>query len=223
MNLLVSAGPTREYFDSVRFISNASSGKMGYAIAAEAARRGHRVTLVSGPVGLDPPAGVRVVRVTTAAEMADACKRAFRLADAAIMTAAVCDYRPARRLAYKRPKQRRPFRAVLEPTEDIAAALGRRKGRRLLVGFAMEDHDPKPHAERKLKQKRCDLIVLNGPDNVGGDRAVVELYAPTTGWSGPFRGSKHRIARQLIREIERMWKPASGPGPRPRLGSKSAS
>ncbi|GMV98559.1 MAG: hypothetical protein AMXMBFR83_29090, partial [Phycisphaerae bacterium] len=113
MNLLVSAGPTREYFDSVRFISNASSGKMGYAIAAEAARRGHRVTLISGPVGLDPPAGVTVVRVTSAAEMADACKRAFRLADAAVMTAAVCDYRPARRLAYKRPKRRRAFRAVL--------------------------------------------------------------------------------------------------------------
>ncbi|GMV98561.1 MAG: hypothetical protein AMXMBFR83_29100 [Phycisphaerae bacterium] len=87
----------------------------------------------------------------------------------------------------------------------------------------MEDHDPKPHAERKLKQKRCDLIVLNGPDNVGGDRAVVELYAPSAGWSGPFRGTKRQIARRLIREIERMWKPASDPGSRLRPGSKRAS
>jgi phosphopantothenoylcysteine decarboxylase / phosphopantothenate---cysteine ligase len=204
VNILVSAGPTREYFDSVRFISNPSSGKMGYALAAEAARRGHRVTLVSGPVSLDPPSGVKVVQVVSAAEMAAACKRAFRTADAAFMTAAVCDYRPRDKAGHKRPKKARALRVVLEPTEDIAAALGRTKGRRLIVAFAMEDNDPHAHAERKLHKKNCDLIVLNGPENVGRDRAEVELFSPGTGWTGPFRGTKAQVARRLVRLAEEL-------------------
>jgi phosphopantothenoylcysteine decarboxylase / phosphopantothenate---cysteine ligase len=204
VNLLVSAGPTREFFDSVRFISNPSSGKMGYAIARAAARRGHAVTLVTGPVSIQPPAGVTVVPVVTAAEMARVCKTAFRQADAAIMTAAVCDYRPVRPAAHKLAKKDQPLRVRLEPTEDIAAALGRRKGRRLLIGFAMEDNDPRPHAERKLKKKNCDLIVLNGPENVGGDEAEVEFFTPSGGWAGPVRGSKSQIAGWLVRMIEAM-------------------
>jgi phosphopantothenoylcysteine decarboxylase/phosphopantothenate--cysteine ligase len=204
VNILISAGPTREFFDSVRFISNPSSGKMGYAIAREAARRGHRVTLVTGPVSIEPPGGVEVVQVVTAAEMAAACKRAFKAADAAVMTAAVCDYRPLERLSYKQPKSSKPFRLTLEPTEDIAAALGRSKGRRLLIGFAMEDHDPRGHAERKLEKKNCDLIVLNGPENVGGEQATVELFMPVEGWMGPFRGTKAQVARRLVRQIEAM-------------------
>jgi phosphopantothenoylcysteine decarboxylase/phosphopantothenate--cysteine ligase len=204
VKILVSAGPTREYFDSVRFISNPSSGKMGYALAGEAARRGHEVTLVSGPVALEAPRGVKVIRVETAAEMSMACKRAFVGADAAFMTAAVCDYRPRGRVGYKRAKKNRPLKVVLEPTEDIAAALGRRKGQRILIAFAMEDHDPRAHAERKLHRKNCDLIVLNGPANVGRDRAEVEFFSPETGWTGPFRGTKAQVARRLIRTVERL-------------------
>ncbi len=204
MNILVSAGPTREYFDSVRFISNPSSGKMGYALAREAARRGHRVTLVSGPVSLAPPKGVKVVDVGSAAEMAVACKKAFRGADAVFMTAAVCDYRPRNRVGYKQPKKAHTVRVVLEPTEDIAAALGRHKGRRLLIAFAMEDHDPHAHAERKLYSKNSDLIVLNGPENVGSDHAEVELFSPAMGWTGPFRGTKAQVARRLIQVAERL-------------------
>jgi phosphopantothenoylcysteine decarboxylase / phosphopantothenate---cysteine ligase len=210
MDLLVSAGPTREFFDSVRFISNPSSGKMGYAIAREAARRGHRVTLVSGPVALEPPAGVSLMRVTTAAEMAVACKRVFRAADVAVMTAAVCDYRPKARLTHKLAKRDQPRRVVLEPTEDIAASLGRRKGRRLLIGFAMEDADHHRKAERKLERKNCDLIVLNGPENVGGDEAVVELYTREGGWQKAIRGSKTVIARRLVRMIEAMVQERGG-------------
>ena len=205
MKILVSAGPTREFFDSVRFISNPSSGKMGYAIAREAVRRGHAVTLVSGPVTIKPPAGVQLVPVVSAAEMARACKQAFRRADAGIMTAAVCDYRPRDRHKLKLKKQPRAKRVILEPTEDIAAALGRRKGKRLLVGFAMEDHDPHAHAERKCKKKHCDLIVLNGVENVGADRALVEFFDPGSGWSAPVRGSKTQIARRLIKVLEEMW------------------
>lgn len=202
MKLLISAGPTREYLDSVRFLSNPSSGRMGYALAREAARRGHEVTLVSGPVSLPPPPDVTVVRVESAAEMSAACKRAFRTADAAIMCAAVCDYRPVQRGKLKLPKQTRPFRITLEPTEDIAAALGGRKGRRVLVGFAMEDHDPHAKAERKLRQKRCDLIVLNGPGNIGTETAVVEFYTPQGGWEPPIRGSKSAVARAILVRLE---------------------
>lgn len=204
MRLLVSAGPTREFFDSVRFISNPSSGRMGYAIAKAAAARGHDVTLVSGPVGIDPPARVRLVAVVTAAQMAAACKRAFRRADAAVMAAAVCDYRPVRRAARKLPKSKRPIRVALEPTADIAAALGRRKGRRVLVGFALEDHAGRARAERKLKAKHFDLIVLNGPANVGGRNAKVEFYRPAQDWSGPISGTKDAIARRIVRAVETM-------------------
>lgn len=202
MRILVSAGPTREFFDSVRFISNPSTGKFGYALAREAAKRGHEVVLVSGPVTLTPPAGVECVSVVTAAEMATACKRAFRRADAAIMTAAVCDNRPSQRAALKTPKNTRAFTIRLEPTEDIAAALGKTKGKRLLVGFAMEDHNAHAHAERKLQRKNCDLIVLNGPANVGSDTAVVELYTSATGWSASIQGHKNTVARRIIRWLE---------------------
>lgn len=202
VKMLVSAGPTREFFDSVRFISNPSSGRMGYAIAREAARRGHHVTLVTGPVSIDPPPGVGVVRVVTAAEMAAACKRAFRSADAAVMTAAVCDYRPLHRATHKLAKKDQPRQVILEPTEDIAAGLGERKGKRILIGFAMEDTDPHARAERKLKRKNCDLIVLNGPENVGGDQATVEFFTPVDGWMPPIRGSKTQVARQILKRVE---------------------
>jgi phosphopantothenoylcysteine decarboxylase/phosphopantothenate--cysteine ligase len=220
VKFLVSAGPTREFFDSVRFISNPSSGRMGYAIARQAARRGHEVTLVSGPVSLAEPAGVKVVQVTTAAEMAEACKRAFRGADVAVMTAAVCDYRPADRLEQKLAKSNRRRRVVLEPTEDIASSLGTAKGRRLLVGFAMEDHDARAHAEAKCARKNCDLIVLNGPGNVGGDRAEVEFFTPDGGWSEPVRGTKAAVAQRLVRMIETMAESREAGAIRKRCGSK---
>jgi phosphopantothenoylcysteine decarboxylase/phosphopantothenate--cysteine ligase len=93
---------------------------------------------------------------------------------------------------------------VLEPTEDIAASLGRRKGRRVLVGFALEDHAGRLHAERKLRAKNFDLIVLNGPANIGAHDAVVECYSPATGWSGVIKGSKGAIARRIVRAVETM-------------------
>ena len=136
--------------------------------------------------------------------MAAACKRAFTRADAAVMAAAVCDYRPARRSARKTAKSKRPLIVRIEPTEDIAASLGRRKGRRVLVGFALEDHDGRAHAERKLRTKQFDLIVLNGPANIGADNAVVEFYSPARGWVGPIRRSKHTVARRILRLIEQM-------------------
>jgi phosphopantothenoylcysteine decarboxylase/phosphopantothenate--cysteine ligase len=198
MRILITAGPTREYFDSVRFISNPSSGRMGYAIAAVAARRKHEVILVSGPVALPDPKGVEVVSVGTAQAMFDVCVARFPGCEAAIMTAAVCDYRPARRLERKLQKRNRPRSIQLLPTPDICRALGRAKGDRVVIGFAMEDHDHRARAEAKLRRKRCDAMVLNGPANVGGDRATVEILCADRGWSGPFTASKKVIAGRIV-------------------------
>ncbi|RJP39712.1 MAG: phosphopantothenoylcysteine decarboxylase [Phycisphaerales bacterium] len=205
MKLLVTAGPTREFFDSVRFISNPSSGKMGYAIAAEAARRGHGVVLVSGPVDLPDPPGVRVERVVSADEMFEASVAAFDECDAAVMTAAVCDYRPSRRLPHKLQKRNQPRQILLQPTRDICAHLGSIKGDRVVVGFAMEDHDAHAHAESKLKRKNCDAVVLNGLANVGADLAEVEILTADGRWTGPYRGAKAEIAARIVERIEG-WK-----------------
>ena len=202
MRLLVTAGPTREFFDSVRFISNPSSGKMGYAIAVQAARRGWKVELISGPVDLPAPKGVKVTRVVTAQEMFDASVARFSRCHAAILTAAVCDYRPATRLNRKLKKSNRPRSLRLEPTLDIAAYLGKTKGARIVIGFAMEDHDEHRHAEAKLRRKRLDAIVLNGPGNVGGDRASVEIFRMASGWDPPVAGSKTRIAKLVVELVK---------------------
>ena len=124
MHILVTAGPTREYFDTVRFISNPSSGKMGYAIATAAIERGHDVVLVSGPVALPDPKGADVTRVTSAREMLEACVSALDGCDAVIMTAAVCDYRPSRQLDHKLKKHHRVRPIHLQPTEDILPYVG---------------------------------------------------------------------------------------------------
>jgi len=204
MRILVTAGPTREFFDSVRFISNPSTGKMGYAIAAEAARRGHEVVLVSGPVSLPEPKGVDVLQVVSAEEMFTVAVSLFAECHAAVMTAAVCDYRPTRRLDHKLKKQNRVRPIHLQPTKDICAHLGKIKGDRVVIGFAMEDYDHHAHAEEKLERKRCDAIVLNGIENVGADAAVVEILRVDTGWSAPLRGSKTEVAGKIVALTERL-------------------
>ena len=207
LHIVVTAGPTREHFDPVRFLSNPSTGKMGYAIAEAAAQRGHRVTLISGPVDLLPPDGTETIRVTTAAEMAKATKQAFRDADAAFLTAAVCDYRPRRQARRKLAKKARSKSVVLVPTEDIAAALGRNKGRRITIAFALEDHNGRANAERKMRRKNCDAIVLNGPGNVGSDRAKVEFLLRGARWEPWAPRSKQRIADRLVKTLESIMRP----------------
>ncbi len=159
--LLVSAGPTREPIDPVRYLSNHSSGKMGYALARVARRRGAEVTLVAGPTALTPPPGVRILPVGTAREMASAVDEAFADATAVIMTAAVADYRPRVRHARKLKKDVAALALDLERNPDILSGLGARKGQRLLVGFAAETHDVAAEARRKLRAKHLDLIVAN--------------------------------------------------------------
>ncbi len=159
--LLVTSGPTREHLDDVRFLGNPSSGRMGHAVARVARRRGAVVTLVSGPTALPDPPGVTVERVTSAAEMARAVGERFEEVDAVVMAAAVADFRPAARAAGKVAKDDAATVLELERTEDILAGLGRRKGARVLVGFAMETGDLERKARAKLEGKGLDLIVAN--------------------------------------------------------------
>jgi phosphopantothenoylcysteine decarboxylase/phosphopantothenate--cysteine ligase len=170
--VLVNAGPTREAIDPVRFIANASTGKMGYSIAAEAVRRGATVRLVSGPVSLEPPKGADITHVTSAAEMLEACLAAFDGADAAICTAAVADYTPKKSADHKLKKTVERVDVIeLVETADILAALSAEKGERVVVGFAAETNDVIPYAQAKLARKGCDLIVANDvsrPDSTFG-------------------------------------------------------
>ncbi len=204
IRILVNAGPTREYFDSVRFISNPSTGKQGFAIARAAVRRGHQVVLVAAPVDLPDVTGAKMIRVTSAAQMASACKAEFEGCDAAVLTAAVCDYRPSERVPYKRAKSAEPLQITLEPTEDICASLGKVKGNRMVIGFAMDDRDGQAKAEAKLLRKNCDAIVQNGPQNVGSDRALVRILSRKSGWGERIEGSKEQIAEHLISILEKL-------------------
>jgi len=159
--ILVTAGPTREHLDPVRYLSNPSSGRMGYAVARVAWRRGASVILVSGPSSLPTPPGVERVDVISAAEMADAVRSRFEAQDAVIMSAAVADFRPAAVAADKVSKEDAADSVPLERTEDILAGLGATKGGQKLVGFAMETRDLERRAAAKLRRKNLDLIVAN--------------------------------------------------------------
>ena len=176
MRVLVTAGPTREFLDAVRFLSNASSGKMGFACAAAAARAGHDVTLVTGPVALPDPVGVRTVRVVSADDMYRAVMKVYPRIDAAIMTAAVGDYRPAERFAGKLKKKSSTLTLRLVRTRDILREMGKRKGDRILVGFALEVQDAVHQALLKYKKKNLDYIVLNTPRTFAADRMDCRVY-----------------------------------------------
>ena len=161
VQVVVTAGPTHEPIDAVRYLGNRSSGKMGFAAAAEAARRGADVTLITGPVALPDPAGVQVVRVETAEEMAREVFDRFPECQAVIMAAAVADFRPARPVEGKFKKDAGPPNLTLEPTVDVLSTLGKRKEHQVLVGFAAETGELLPEGRRKLAEKNLDLIVVN--------------------------------------------------------------
>lgn len=200
VRVLVTAGPTREALDPVRFLGNASSGKTGYAIAEEAARRGADVTMVSGPTTLADPFGVRTLRVTSAQEMRDAVLGEYPQADAVIATAAVADFRPATAAAHKQKKESAPLTIELERTPDILAELGANKDGRLLVGFAAETRDVVEAAAVKLAAKNLDLVVANDVSAEGlgfaSDINLVWLVSANGADELPVQ-SKQSIARQL--------------------------
>ncbi len=202
--VLITAGPTQEPVDPVRFLSNRSSGRMGFALAEEAIARGARVTLVSGPVALSPPAGCELVRVTTAAEMHEAVIRRLRESTIVVMAAAVADYRPASEPASKVKKQSSGWNLELEPTADILADVAQRKDEQLVVGFAAETEDLRQNAERKLRSKNCDLLVANlvGPaaEDGGFDSEMNQgLLLAANGEAIELpRSSKREMARRIF-------------------------
>ena len=165
---LITAGPSREPLDPVRYISNRSSGKMGYALARAAVRRGAGVVLVSGPSAIEPPSAVRLIPVNTAAEMRRAVLEQFPECTAVIMAAAVADYRPVDASSKKLKRGKAPLDIRLEPNPDILRELGRRKNGKLLVGFAAETEELIVNATRKLHEKNLDLIVANDVTQAGG-------------------------------------------------------
>lgn len=202
LRILITAGPTREFFDPVRFISNRSSGKMGYALA-RAARRYGRVTLVSGPVALKVPAGVEFVPVTTAAEMARTVLRRAKQCDVIVMAAAVCDYRPTQMARSKIKKSRLDIGLTLElePTTDILAELGRRKARQILVGFAAETDRLVANARDKLRRKNLDLIVANPVSAMEAETNRVTLLFADGRVERLPEMAKTKLAGQIMRRV----------------------
>lgn len=203
--VLVTAGPTREYVDPVRYISNRSSGKMGYALAEAALRRGAHVILVTGPVGLRPPGAAEVVKVETAEQMRDAVMANLKRATIAIKTAAVADYRP-KQAASEKIKRKGPITMELEPTADILAEVAKTRQDQVLVGFAAETNNVLAHAKEKLERKQLDMIVANDVSKTAigfdSDRNAVTILtrdgqvievAETTKWE-----VAHRVLDEVV-------------------------
>jgi len=212
MKIIVTAGPTREPIDAVRFLSNRSSGKMGYALARAAHRAGHEVTLISGPVALNPPEGVRLIPVTTSDEMADAVQTHLPGVDLVVLAAAVADFKPAT-VSLRKLKKRDGIPTIaLVPTRDILATLGAMERRSFrLVGFAAETDDLAENATRKLREKRCDLIIANdvsvpGIGFEGDDNALTLFFADGRSLSLP-RATKEALAKEIVSEFPTLPRP----------------
>jgi len=207
LRLLVTAGPTREYLDPVRYISNDSSGRMGFAIARAAVRRGWHVTLVHGPVSLQPPPGVRAIPVLSAADMLAACRNLWPRHDVLVMAAAVADYTPVRPARRKHRKSPRDLVLRLTPTSDILKALSAsRRADQVVVGFALEDRTPRARALAKLKDKALDAIVLNRPAAIGAAHSTLDAFVPGEGWQTWAAAAKTRHGARLVRLLERLFR-----------------
>lgn len=202
MRILLTAGPTREYLDDVRYLSNASSGRMGYALAQSALDAGHEVVLVTGPVDLAPPAGCDIRRVMTTADMRDACLAEFVDCDGVIAAAAVCDYQPLIRTSGKMTKTGEPISIELIETDDVLAELGQLRQDHWVVGFALEAENARENALQKLRAKNCDVVVLNSPDAIGSATNDVQLLGPTGETLAEWSGAKRDIAASLIDWID---------------------
>ena len=210
LRVLVTAGGTREPIDSVRFIGNRSSGRMGFALAAQASRRGAEVTLIAANVALTPPPGVRVLTVGSAAELARACEREFDACDVLLMAAAVADFRPAAPAATKLKKDHGTPSIELEPTDDVLSGLGRRRTpQQVLVGFAAEQGDGAiDYGRGKLERKKLDAVIVNdiGKPGIGFDVNQNEVTILTTDREPRHiaQASKEQIARAVLDEVERL-------------------
>ncbi len=213
--ILITSGPTREYLDPVRYLTNASSGRMGRALASAALHAGHEVVIVSGPVELEYPDGAEVIGVVSTQEMLEQCCRVFPDCTGLIAVAAPCDYRPVQVARHKLRKTGRGLELRLEETPDIVATLaGLRTAGQWLVAFALETDDPRLRAMEKLARKRCDLIVLNGPAAIHAEHTAVEILNRQGQVIAAFSGSKVEVGQQVFSVIEdRLIRCSAGPGP----------
>lgn len=204
LRVLITSGPTREYLDPVRYLSNSSSGTMGYAIATAARRLGARVTVITGPVDIPAPSGVTVLHVSTASQMHGKMKRLSPKHDIIVGAAAVSDYRPAVFSTKKIKRKPGPLRLTLIPNPDIIKdAAARRRTGQVFVGFALETHDAAANARRKLVRKGLDLVVANGPATLGSGR-IRAMLVRHDGVRRLPSAPKSRVARAILEEAVRI-------------------
>jgi phosphopantothenoylcysteine synthetase/decarboxylase len=215
MKFLITAGGTREYIDPVRFISNASSGKMGCALAQAALTKGHKVTLITTvdfPKLKTKNSRLKTVKVETTSEMFKAVKKYFPLYDCLIMAAAVADYTPVKKSKIKIKKSKMNLVLKLKPTIDILKWAGSQKLKtknlklktKILVGFALEDKNLKASAEKKLKEKNLDMIIANKPDAIGLEKAELNIRTVTDRWQKLKSTTKQSAAKKIISMAEQL-------------------
>ncbi|WP_425400345.1 phosphopantothenoylcysteine decarboxylase [Aeoliella sp.] len=206
--ILITSGPTRQYIDPVRYLTNASSGRMGAALAAAALELGHEVVIVSGPVEVEYPEGATVVPITSTEELMEVAREQFASCDGLIGAAAPCDYRPKRVEDHKIHKTGEPLLLELVETDDVVATLGAEKDldpedkRRWVVGFALETEDHRLRALAKLERKHCDLMVSNGVEAMNARENTVEILCPEGDVLAQFSGSKTDVARGVLRLVD---------------------
>lgn len=215
MRILITAGGTREYIDPVRFISNASSGRMGHALVRAALAAGHEVTLITAPTAQVLPRGPEVIKAETAAAMFRAVKKNFSRCDCLIMAAAVADYTPIRPAASKLKKTGRTLTIKLKPTPDILKWAGAHKREaQVVVGFALEDKAVRVRAERKLREKKLDMVVANRPAAIGADKSTLQIKALDAAWVRIDNAAKSTTARRIILLAEKLHRARLGGSPR---------
>jgi phosphopantothenoylcysteine decarboxylase / phosphopantothenate---cysteine ligase len=200
--ILITSGPTRQYLDPVRFLTNASSGRMGAALAAAAIEAGCQVVIVSGPVEVEYPASAEVVSVLSTEEMLEACLNIFPGCEGFIAVAAPCDYRPIMVSPQKIRKNGQPLKLQLVETPDIVASLAAIRTGQWIVGFALETEDRRLRAMRKLERKSCNLIVVNGPESMHAAKTRVEVLDKEGDVLAMLAGSKTEVACDIFRIIQ---------------------
>ena len=209
MRILITAGGTREYIDPVRFISNASSGRMGYALAKAAIEAGHRVTMITTIEKTNfkfQTSNFKLIIVQTAAQMFEAVKKHFEKCDCLIMAAAVADYTPARPAKNKIKKTGKALTIKLKPTADILKWAGKHKKKnQIVVGFALEDKAVRSRAEKKFKEKNLDMIIANTPAAIGSDKTTVQIKTASSAWTKIESTTKTMIAKKIVRLIESLF------------------
>jgi phosphopantothenoylcysteine decarboxylase/phosphopantothenate--cysteine ligase len=201
--ILITSGPTRQYLDPVRYLTNASSGRMGSALAAAALKLNHEVVIVSGPVSVDYPSGAEVIPVVTTAQMLKAASDTFHSCDGVIGAAAPCDYKPRLVQTQKISKTGQPLTIELIETADVVATLGQAKrDDQWVVGFALETEDQRFRAIVKLERKHCDLMVSNGPSAIDASDNQVELLDSLGNVLASIDGTKQHVADRLLEQID---------------------